>query len=269
MKRIISVVTPVWEPSSAYLLDVYQSLATQQMPSEWDWQWVVQEDGQSGKIAPLLPKDDRISVGMGRHGGPGVARTMALSRVRGELVKALDADDLLTSGSLARDIDVLTRYPNVGWTTCRVLDLMPDGTTMGFDHDPPEGPIGRDAVLRHWVEHNYRAQVLPGTLCIRRDLLLALGGWMALPASEDTGLLLAANALSDGYFIAEVGLLYRKWPSQSTAQDAHTAQDEWYARMRLIEARTHVLRRSRVLMRLNFDWRTGDGHETRLSERPA
>jgi hypothetical protein len=31
---------------------------------------------------------------------------------------------------------------------------------------------------------------------------------MALPASGDTGLLLAANAISPGYFISEVGLLY-------------------------------------------------------------
>ncbi len=40
---------------------------------------------------------------------------------------------------------------------------------------------------------------------------------MALPASEDTGLLLALNAVSTGYFIPDAGLLYRKWPGQSTA----------------------------------------------------
>ncbi|QEV39866.1 hypothetical protein CP978_16030 [Streptomyces nodosus] len=49
----------------------------------------------------------------------------------------------------------------------------------------------------------------------------ALGGWMALPSSEDTGLLMALNAVSTGWFIEECGLLYRKWPGQSTAQDAH------------------------------------------------
>ncbi len=58
-------------------------------------------------------------------------------------------------------------------------------------------------------------------LCVRRDLLFALGGWMTLPASGDTGLLMALNVVAAGYFIAETGLLYRKWPGQVTSQPAH------------------------------------------------
>lgn len=98
---------------------------------------------------------------------------------------------------------------------------MPDGSTIGFDQDPDEGPIQPVEVLQHWLTHGHRAQVHPATLCMRRSLLLMLGGWMALPASEDTGLLLALNAVSTGYFIAEPGLLYRKWDGQSTAAAAH------------------------------------------------
>jgi hypothetical protein len=64
---------------------------------------------------------------------------------------------------------------------------------------------------------------------------------MALPASGDTGLLLAANANSAGYFIAEVGLLYRKWPGQMTNQAAHTAEVERPARMAIVEARAAAL----------------------------
>ena len=51
-------------------------------------------------------------------------------------------------------------------------------------------------MLEHWRSHNYRAQVHPVALRMRRDLVYALGGWMALPAGGDTGLLLAANAIS-------------------------------------------------------------------------
>jgi hypothetical protein len=89
--------------------------------------------------------------------------------------------------------------------------------------------------------HNYRAQVHPVTLCMRRELVMALGGWMALPASGDTGLLLAANAISTGYFITEVGLLYRKWPGQMTSQAAHIDETEWPARVAIIEARASAL----------------------------
>jgi hypothetical protein len=91
----------------------------------------------------------------------------------------------------------------------------------------------------HWRSHQYRAQVHPATLCIRRDLLLALGGWMALPASGDTGLLLAASTIRAGYFIAKPGLLYRKWPGQMTSQNAHTT--EWPARMHIIQSRAEAL----------------------------
>jgi hypothetical protein len=101
---------------------------------------------------------------MGRRGGEPVTRTMCLSRASGELIKVLDADDMLTPGVLAREIAVMTANPGIGWTTCRVLDLLPEGSTEGFGFDPPEGPSARGSVLEHWRSHDYRAPVHP---CIR------------------------------------------------------------------------------------------------------
>ena len=242
MTGLVSVVTPVFGRGVAYLGEAYASLVRQELPAGWEWQWVVQEDGETGEVEAHLPHDGRISAGCGRRGGPGVARTLALARAEGSLVKVLDADDLLTPGALRRDLDVLTRQPQIGWTTSRALDLMPDGTTVGFAGEPPAGPLTGGTVFEHWLAHEHRAPVHPATLCIRRDLLLALGGWMALPASEDTGLLMAASVLRDGYFIPDPGLLYRKWPGQATGQAAHTDPAEWSARMRIIEARTRAMR---------------------------
>lgn len=241
MTRVISVVTAAYKPVPEYLRAAYDSIVSQELPDGWSWQWVVQEDGETGDVARILPADPRISPGSGRRGGECVTRTMCLSRVSGELVKVLDADDMLTPGTLAREISVLSTHKDVGWTTARVLDLMPDGSTVGFDDDPSDGRITRGSVLRYWKNHNYRAQVHPVTLCMRRGRIHALGGWMALPASSDTGLLLAADAVSDGYFIAETGLLHRKWPGQATSQAAHTNSVEWPARMRLIEARAESI----------------------------
>ncbi|MEG3633404.1 glycosyltransferase [Micromonospora palythoicola] len=239
--QVVSVITPVHAPSVEYLAGAYDSLVKQAMPDGWDWQWLVQEDGQTGTLAQVLPDDPRISIGGGRPGGPGVARTLALSRVAGDLVKVLDADDQLMVGALARDIAAFETHPHIGWTTSRVLDLMPDGSTVGWDMDPDGGPISRGAVLTFWKANGYRAQVHPATLCIRPNLLLALGGWMALPASEDTGLLLAASAVSEGYFTREHGLLYRKWPGQVTSQAAHREPVEYEGRMKIIEARAEAL----------------------------
>ncbi|MEU5948213.1 glycosyltransferase [Micromonospora sp. NPDC047465] len=241
LTQIVSVITPVHAPSIEHLAGAHASLLKQEMPNGWDWQWLVQEDGQTGTLAGALPDDPRISLGTGRPGGPGVARTLALSRVSGELIKVLDADDQLTPGALARDIAAFTAHPQIGWTTSRVLDLLPDGSTAGWDKDPADGVIARGSVLSFWRSNDYRASVHPATLCLRRDLIFALGGWMALPASEDTGLLLAANAVSEGYFTREYGLLYRKWPGQVTSQAAHREPTEYQGRMKIIEARADAL----------------------------
>jgi hypothetical protein len=122
-----------------------------------------------------------------------------------------------------------------------VLDLLPDGSTIGWEHaDPPEGQFTRTHVLNYFQQNNYRLPVHPATLCIRTELALALGGWMALPG-EDTGLLLAVSVIATGYFIGKPGLLYRKHPDQITGQADWTEPSEWVPRMRLIEARALAL----------------------------
>src|SRR4051812_239659 len=113
--NIISIVTPAHAPSVPFLREAYASLVEQEMPSEWDWQWVVQEDGQTGAVADALPDDPRVSIGTGRKAGAATTRNMALSRATGSLVKVLDADDRLTPGALARDITTFAEHDNVTW----------------------------------------------------------------------------------------------------------------------------------------------------------
>ncbi len=239
--RRIDVITAVHAPSAPYLADAYKSLCAQELPDGWEWRWIIQEDGRGDAVRPHVPDDPRVTFHQGRPGGPGVARTMALAYASGPYVKVLDADDQLTPGALARDLALLEDDPELGWATSRVLDLLPDGSTAGFDGDPDDGPISPGAVVDYWKANGSRAQVHPATLFVRRDLLLALGGWMALPASEDTGLLLALNTVSRGYFTREYGLLYRKWPGQATAQPSHMEEAEREARMAVVAARAEAL----------------------------
>jgi hypothetical protein len=44
----------------------------------------------------------------------------------GVIVRALDADDLFTSGALRRDIEVLTAHPEIGWCVSPVAGPAPD-----------------------------------------------------------------------------------------------------------------------------------------------
>jgi len=236
----ITIITAVHAPSARFLPEAYASLRAQELPGGWEWRWVIQEDGQTDEVRPYVPDDPRVTFRQGRAGGPGVARTIALAHTTGPYVKVLDADDLLTPGALARDLAVLEADPALGWATSRALDRLPDGSTVGFPGDPDEGPLASGALLAHWKAHSLPL-VVPGTLFVRRELLLALGGWMALPASEDTGLLLALDAVSRGWFTAEPGLLYRKWEGQVTGQAAHVDTAERAARIAVTEARARAL----------------------------
>lgn len=241
MNTLLSVITPLYEPVAGYLLDAYDSLAAQELPNGWQWEWLVQEDGRTGAAASILPDDPRIKLGDGRHGGVAITRNLALARSRGVYVKNLDQDDVLAPGVLARDIDVLERHPDVHWTTSRALDLLPDGSTAGVAGDPPDGRLETGFVPEQWRAREYRLPVHPATMCLRREYAVALGGWMAVPGSDDTGLLVAASTLRPGYFHAETGLLYLKWPGQESAQPRHREPVEWRARMSLIDERARAL----------------------------
>lgn len=242
-EHVVSVITPVHPAKAGFLDEAYDSLAAQELPAGWAWQWVVHEDGPDAELAARIPDDKRISYAAGRAGGPAVARTIALARTDGELIKVLDADDVLAPGALAREVDVLTTHPDIDWTTSRAPNLLPDGSFDPYCCNPESGRIAKGAFIEQQITDDYEPPVHPATLCVRRDLLLMLGGWMALPASEDTGLLLALNAVSTGYFIGETGLWHRRWDGQSTEGTNYADDEERAARLRVVHLRAQALGR--------------------------
>ncbi|MGW3185470.1 glycosyltransferase family 2 protein [Kitasatospora sp. NPDC001119] len=238
--NIISVITPVYDGGHHFLGKAYESLLAQELPDGWGWQWVVQEDGETGVPRGALPDDPRISYGTGRRGGAAMARTMALARVKGPVVRPLDADDLLPPGALHRGIEALIEHPGVGWVVSPALDLLPDGTLHGSPIDPPPGLLAPGLIA-----DSYRAEafaVMGTTVTVYTDLLHAVGGWPAVPASEDVALLVLLEAVSPGWMLAEPGEIYRKHPAQVTAQAAHWDQAERDALASVLLTRLDALR---------------------------
>ncbi|MFI8194285.1 glycosyltransferase [Streptomyces sp. NPDC085946] len=221
MNRVISVVTPVYDGGATYLLETYESVREERerLPDGWDLQWLVQEDGTTGKPLGRLPAEPWISPGTAGKGGAAVARTMALPRATGELVRTLDADDLLTPGALVRDIAAMESHPEMGWCISAGLDLLPDGSTKPGPYDPPEGPLTYKTLLAAYDDDHF--PVVAAHLTARTPLLLAVGGWPALPAWETIAAVLLCAAVSDGWMIAAPGGFYRKHPAQTTAQAAY------------------------------------------------
>lgn len=242
--RTISVITAVDPNRSEHLSQTWESLQPQTLPENWGFEWLVQCDDTSADAQDLvrskLPNDPRISFSASPTGGPGVARTMALERANGGLVKTLDADDQLGAGVLARDIAACTQR-GIIWSASRVVDEHEDGTrTPHYPYDPPAGRIRDNSLYIAYTQQD-RILVHPATLCVRVDHLLALGGWMALSSSEDTGLLLALDSLYSGWFNEEIGLIYRRWGPQMSKSSEHTDPTLREARKNLIVARCRAL----------------------------
>lgn len=204
----ISIITAVLAGKHQHIKDAYNSLVAQDMPAGWTWQWVVQEDGETGEPIAELPDDPRISAGTGAWGRQPMARTQALSRADGVLTRALDSDDVLTEGALHRDITTLIEHPEIGWCVSPALDLLPDGTLLPGPRDPSPGRLPDGALME-----GERAGLLPVlgvTMCAHTELIRLLGGWPGTLA-EDVGLLIAAEAVAPGWMLAQPGLLYRRW----------------------------------------------------------
>ncbi|MEK2472218.1 MULTISPECIES: glycosyltransferase family 2 protein [Streptomyces] len=247
--RTISVITAVHEGGHHFIGDTYESLREQKLPDDWQWEWCVQEDGTSGIPAQSLPDDPRITCGTGLRARIAVTRTHALARARGDLVRTLDADDVLLPGALERDIETLERVP---WCVSACIDLHEDGSTAPGPCDPPGGALEPARLYREVLER--RLSVQATTFAAHRRLVLALGGWQALSGAETVALLLAAEAVAPGEFIAEPSVLYRKHPDQTTASQHYWEAPEAASRIDALVQRASALRES------GWRWRQAPGY---------
>lgn len=236
----ITVLTPVVYGKHHYLLEAYESLKRQELPPGWDWQWVVQEDGQTGILNDILPSDPRISTGCSHQGRASTARTLGLARAEGELLRAFDADDILPEGALEQDIKALISSPEFGWCVSPTLDLMPDGSLVPGPCDPDPGPLPPGLLYEGQAAGNL--PVVGTTMCTYTSLVCALGGWPAIFADEDVALMLAVEAVAQGVMLAEPGLYYRKWPGATTAQVTDYQPAEGHTRTAAILSRADALR---------------------------
>lgn len=210
-----SLITAALDGHHQHLPETYESLRGQDMPDGWEWEWIVREDGETGRPLSLLPSDPRISSSTGPRGRAATARTLALGRARGVIVRALDADDLLTDGALLRDIEALREHPEVGWCLSPTTDLLPDGTERPCEPVAAPGhvPPGYFLDARDQID---LMSVAGSALCAYSDLIRAVGGWPAVPANDDVALLLAVGEVSAGWMIDKPSLLYRRWPGSTT-----------------------------------------------------
>ncbi|QCB28176.1 glycosyltransferase family 2 protein [Corynebacterium endometrii] len=257
-RTVYSVVSAVACNRTDYLGDVLETLKAQEVPDHIELEWQVHFDGpvdeKTEAALRALLDEPWIEVGFNyRWRGIGITRTKAATRARGEYIKNLDGDDLLTPGQIAREIAVFESRPEVMWSGSEVTDLHPDGSTSGYDRSPAGGIIPRDSTFNYWMTHDYVLNVHPTTMCIRRQALWLSGAWGAVETSEDTWLMHSLNTLFLGYFHSAPGTIYRKWDGQITATEEHNATRSLSYRREAITRRVLALREVRDILAPHFD----------------
>lgn len=231
------------------LLRAYRSVLAQILPNNWSLEWIVQADGDVPVLSDFLPMDDRrISYSYnGQHSGTAITRNLALSRASGKYVRVLDDDDELLPGAIAQDIRILEDNPGVAWTTSRAIDKLPDGTEFLPNQILPAGKIPIGGMFDIWIQSDGVPPVHPATLCARIEVIRAFGGWMALPVSDDVGLLMAMSLLLPGYFAPLVSMQYNKSDIQITSSEYSKSKRSKEQRMTAIRQRVESMSELREL----------------------
>lgn len=222
---IFSVITAVRDGGDAYLPEAYESVAGQRLPKGWSLQWLVQEDGKTGKPLDRLPDKPWISKDVGQTGGSAQTRTLALQHAEGMLTRTLDADDLFPdSATLARDIEALAANPDLGWTVAPGLELHSNGRLVPAPHDLLPGRLSPGHLAA-----SLRTGSMPltgATATIYTELVVAHGGWPAISSCEDVGPLLAAEAVVDGWVQEKPGVILRRRSTPPATGPEHRHKHE-------------------------------------------
>jgi glycosyltransferase involved in cell wall biosynthesis len=239
----LSILTPVRSGGCEYLEAAWQSLAGQVV--DGGFEWLLQEDGErpTDALQELAASDPRVSYGFNGAPpqGPSVTRNMALARARGQLIRTLDADDLLPEGCLEPCAEKLLADRELGYVVGPAVDLLPDGRRVEFPRVIEAGEIAPGTLLEAWVERGGKGAVHPAGLMARLDLVLALGGWMGLPGGGDTGLLLSLSQISRGWQMENDVLIYRKHDDQFSDSTWTRGEIARSQRHRLIRRRAEAL----------------------------
>jgi glycosyltransferase involved in cell wall biosynthesis len=110
VKPLVSILIPAFN-SQEWIADTLRSAIAQTWPLK---EIIVVDDGSTDQTLAIARQfeSDSVRVFTQKNQGAAAARNNAFSVCHGDYIQWLDADDLLAPDKIARQIEVLDRYPN-------------------------------------------------------------------------------------------------------------------------------------------------------------
>jgi glycosyltransferase involved in cell wall biosynthesis len=239
----VAVVIPCFD-DGATLPETLDSLRGQE-PHEL----VVVDDGSTEpRTLALLADLERKGTRVVRrpNGGLSAARMTGLDATTAPYVFPLDADDLLGEGALARLADALD-------SDARIAAAWGDVELFGTVELPLRMPRTLDPWLFTFLNE------VPGTCLLRRDAIVAAGGWRLSDGYEDWDLWLSfVERDFTGTYVPGKMIRYRQRPGRMN-EDAIARHDAKYLAVRalhpeLFAARAQLRRSSSEPLHVKLLW---------------
>jgi hypothetical protein len=221
----LDVITALLPERAAHLAEATRSVRDTRTTLARDGvelRWHLVVDGRGADL-PRVEEADHMVV-LGRHCGVSAARNLGLAQADGDSIMPFDGDDLLLADGVRHAIDLLEQHRDVGWvggaseiyeTETVSSDNEVHRLARASNHHVPDhlvhwraGTLGYP-VGRPWPFH-------PNVLLVRTAVALSVGGWPAVPASEDKGFSARLAASVDGLQTPRALIAYRLWEHQTT-----------------------------------------------------
>lgn len=186
---MVTVIMPCYNAQNT----VARAILSIQSQTFSSWELIVIDDGSTDNSADIIAKlaknEPRIRFDRRDHEGVVGATNYGLSMARGPLLARMDADDVSRPDRLMRQVDTLTRHPELGAVSCLAYFAGNTATAEGYAHHVR---WANECLSTEQIELN-RFIDLPvphPTLMFRRNLLDSYGLYRDGDFPEDYELVL-------------------------------------------------------------------------------
>ncbi|MFU8824811.1 glycosyltransferase family 2 protein [Yoonia sp.] len=179
--------------AAATIASAIQSVLDQTAP---DLRLYIVDDGSDDETPAIAQafaaKDSRVHVICQPNGGISSAMNAGIAAGSNPFVARLDADDLSDPDRHARQLAYLVEHPGVVAISGAHREIRADGTLTGSSYCPPF-KVSADPACAPAIE----PPLTQPFFMVRRDALVAAGGYRAFPVSEDSDLYWRLAELGD------------------------------------------------------------------------
>jgi glycosyltransferase involved in cell wall biosynthesis len=191
-------------------------------------------DDETRDVLGFWRRDGRVHIVENAEDlGPAAGRNVGIGVARGKWVAFLDADDVWLPGALEARWQAVESEPDAEWIGADFRMWYEDGSLEETGHYQKDDAVGRILAPAYASDRALRlrrpvAEFLRfslawiGTVMVKRDLLLRLGGFEpSLRVAEDVHLWYRLASVTDFFFVPKIVALYRQHPASLTSRERY------------------------------------------------